>query len=133
MGAACCTTKQKSQLGNNATAMVMSGATLKRKVENAKKTKMLSFDNSHVEKLDSRFVVDNLRVMHFVNCQMKTIVDDTNQGVLVAAGQSLKKVNLGCNQRKILPESFFECCPMIESLIVSSNMLKQLPQSLSQL
>jgi len=43
------------------------------KLANANKLKMLSFDNSEVKSLDSKFIIDKLRVMHFVNCSMNNI------------------------------------------------------------
>ena len=37
-------------------------------MENANKLKMLSFDNTEVKVLSDDYVIDKLRVMHFVNC-----------------------------------------------------------------
>ena len=74
MGAACCTTtKEKSALGNNARAKSISRNQLYLKMENANKLKMLSFDNTQVPTLGSEYCIENLRVMHFVNCEMVNI------------------------------------------------------------
>mgnify|MGYP000610213591 CR=1 FL=1 len=98
MGAACCTTKQKSELGVNARAKSISRNQLFLKMENAKKLRMLSFDNTEVKSLSSEYTIENLRVMHFVNCQMVNISGPESVKVFQAAGASLKKVNLSHNK-----------------------------------
>ena len=65
MGAACCGPKQKNELGVNAKARTITGSQLNTKLANAHKLKMLSFDNTQVAKLDDRYAIDKLRVMHF--------------------------------------------------------------------
>ena len=84
------------------------------KLENAKKLKMLSFDNSEVKSLHSKFIIDKLRVMHFVNCSMTSIAGPDAFRVFKAAGESLKKVNLAHNKIDLVPEQLFEHCPRIE-------------------
>jgi len=103
------------------------------KLANANKLKMLSFDNTKVEVLDAKFAVEKLRVMHFVNCQMKNIAGPDSTKVLQAAGSSLKKVNLAHNKIIILPSNFFELCPLIESFIIGSNQIESIPLSLSRM
>ena len=49
------------------------------------------------------------------------------------AGTSLKKVNLSHNKLVVIPDIIFEQCTMIESFIISHNMLGALPRSISQL
>ena len=66
--AACCTQKEKSALGVNAQPKVLKGSLLNNKLATGYKTKMLSFDNTQVSTLEKKFVIDKLRVMHFVNC-----------------------------------------------------------------
>lgn len=56
-----------------AKARKLSGKELSTKLSNANKLKVLSFDNTTVINLDDRYVIDKLRVMHFVNCNMKVI------------------------------------------------------------
>mmetsp|Transcript_31398 Transcript_31398/g.41588 ORF Transcript_31398/g.41588 Transcript_31398/m.41588 type:complete len:143 (-) Transcript_31398:405-833(-) len=97
------------------------------KLANASKLKILSFDNTEVVKLDDRYIVEKLRVMHFANCSMKAIAAPK---VFAQAGASLKKVNLSHNMLTTIPAELFEQCTMIESFIVSSNKLDKLPSQL---
>lgn len=65
---------------------------------------MLSFDNLEVKSFDSKYVVENLRVMHFVNCSMTTISTPDAVKVFLAAGNALKKVNLAHNSIAEIPD-----------------------------
>ena len=55
-------------------------------MKNSSKLKMLSFDDIEVKTLKSRFVIENLRVMHFVNCKMVSISHKESIKVFQAAG-----------------------------------------------
>ena len=100
------------------------------KLANASKLKILSFDNTEVQKLDDRYAIEKLRVMHFQNCSMKILAAPK---LFQMAGQSLKKVNLSHNKLLAIPADMFEHCIMIESLILASNQLEALPSSLGNL
>lgn len=102
-------------------------------MENAKKLKMLSFDNTEVKALGSEYTIENLRVMHFVNCQMSNISGPESVKVFQAAGASLKKVNLSHNRIQNVPHGFFQICQKIESLILANNQISSIPWTLSLL
>ena len=133
MGAACCIQKQKNELGVQAEPHAIKGKQLTTKLSNANKLKMLSFDNTKVATLESKYAIEKLRVMHFVNCSMVNISGSDSLKVFQAAGESLKKVNLAHNKIAVLPKEFFEHCPRIESLILGQNQITSIPQTLSLL
>ena len=84
------------------------------KLAHAHKLKMLSFDNTQVTTLSSKYAIEKLRVMHFVNCSMNNISGSDSQLVYQAAGEALKKVNLSHNKITTIPKELFELCPKIE-------------------
>ena len=103
------------------------------KLAHAHKLKMLSFDNTLVAQLGSQYAIDKLRVMHFSNCQMKSIEGPGATTVYQKAGDSLKKVNFSHNKITVLPGSLFENCRKIEQLIFAENQLAKLNEGIGLL
>lgn len=55
----------------------------------------------------------------------------TSTKVFEQAGSSLKKVNMSHNKLVVIPDIFFEQCTLIESFVISHNLLGSVPSTIT--
>ena len=86
----------------------------------AQKLKVLQIEKCQLLELNESFAIEDLRVMHLVECDLSDISSHSLK-VFKAAKDSLRSVNLSKNRITTIPDILFDHCPYIVKLLLAQN------------